>query len=385
MTHELKAIQQDKAAPLRPLTVAEQMLGATELLHYADKFRGYTFACVIGQTGWLGDFFLDIKVFYLAHIRILICCVYRPWLESQVAEWNSRGYALDYFETTTAGIADLAAAVKDSISKQRLPVIAIKGTPQVDVPPSKFHDDALAMAAAAGSQRAFILSSAEGIIINNRLLSHISSSDVINIPDDAVLNVSRDTLNYLATKQLQYGMELVVLHASAGSMFQEVFSHIGIGTLLSDMHKILFRGAKPTDARDIAFIMKPYVQAGALLPVSEDSIVQNVENYYVYTINEDVVGVGRLTEYGEGYELGKLATLPRYRRKGLARSMLEELIKRAVADGKKFVFSLTIESIMVDLLTSLGFSEVARETLPESWKNGYDFKRPSRAFLYNLP
>lgn len=384
MTHELNINKEILSEPLRPLTVEEQMLRSTEILHYADKFRGRTFACIVGQTNWLGDFFLDLKVFYLAHIQMMICCVYRPWLKNQITEWNTWGYAMDYFEASNTDLTQLSEEIKNSLSNQRLPVIAIKDTSQIDLPPSNFHDDALKIAAAAGANRAFILGSAEGIIINERLLSHISSKDALNVSQQDKINVSYEMLNYLIQKHLQYNLELVVLKAGAGSMYQEVFTHIGIGTLFSDTHKIQFRTARLHDARDIAFIMRPYVQKNIMLPISEDSIVQDIESFHVYTINDDVVAVGRLSDYGESYELGKLATLPRYRRKGLARSLIDELIKFSKEKGKKYIFSLTVEPKAMELFLSAGFKEVDRKTLPESWQVDYDFSRPSKAYRFDL-
>ena len=121
-----------------------------------------------------------------------------------------------------------------------------------------------------------------------------------------------------------------------------------------------------------------------MLPVSEDSIVQDIENYHVFTINDDIVAIGRLTDYGECYELGKLATLPRYRRKGLARSMVDELIHFAKNKNKEYIFSLTVEPKAMELFLSAGFKEVDRKTLPESWQLDYDFSRPSRAFRFDL-
>ena len=368
-----------------PLSVEEQMLNAAELLHYADKFRDEIFACVLGHTQWLSDIFLDLKVFYLAHIKILICCPYEEGLRERLLEWNPRGYAFDYHETAADAPAQAAIdAAYSSLRAERIPVIAFRGVAAAEFPPSAFHDHAIAAAAGTGAHKIFLLSALDGVSLDHKLLSHISEQEAREFTAASPLNIPEPTLAYLSARRAAHEVDLVVLRARSGNLFQEVFTHLGVGTLFSDDYHNVFRRAQLNDSRDIAFLMKPYVQARIMLPLSEDEIAATIDSFYVYTINAQIVAVAKLSSYGEAYELGKLATLPRYRGKGLARALVQQLVQRAAEDGKRYLFALTVDVHTGNFFKRLGFEEVPRESLPAEWQAGYDFKRGSLAYRCQL-
>ncbi len=58
--------------------------------------------------------------------------------------------------------------------------------------------------------------------------------------------------------------------------------------------------------------------------------------------------------------------------------------EEARAQGKKFVFSLSIEPKMWQFFLGLGFVETDRATLPEEWQKGYDLSRESKGFRLDL-
>ena len=164
------------------------------------------------------------------------------------------------------------------------------------------------------------------------------------------------------------------------NLFREVFTHLGSGTLFSEDYSNVFRQASLSDARDIALLMRPYIRSGAVLPINEDDVAGNINSYFLYSVNEQVVAAARLIDYGKAYEIGKLVTLPRYQRKGRARKLIKQLLEKAAADGKEYIFSLTTEERMGDFFESCGLKEIDRSQLPADWKTGYDLKRPSRAY-----
>ncbi len=82
--------------------------------------------------------------------------------------------------------------------------------------------------------------------------------------------------------------------------------------------------------------------------------------------------------------MGKLCTLPRYQARGRARELVRAILDKARQDGKRAVFALTVQDYVAEFFERLGFRQVPRESLPPSWQAGYDFSRPSRAFLHSL-
>jgi amino-acid N-acetyltransferase len=126
--------------------------------------------------------------------------------------------------------------------------------------------------------------------------------------------------------------------------------------------------------------MKPYIQSGTILPVTEDDIAKEVQDYYVYSVNNSIVATAKLNHYDSAVELAKFCTLPRYQGKGRARELAQKMIQYAKEAGKEMIFALTIEPKMVEFFKSLGFEECDRSSLPESWQKQYDMERSSKAF-----
>jgi amino-acid N-acetyltransferase len=170
------------------------------------------------------------------------------------------------------------------------------------------------------------------------------------------------------------------LKGEAGCLFLEIFTHRGKGTLLTNDYPNVIRRGQISDVMDIALLLKPYISSGAILSVSEDAIADEVEDYYVYTVNNSIVAISKLTDHGPAIELAKFCTLPRYQGKGRARELAEKMIETVKQANKEFIFALSIEPKMFEFFKSLGFEECTRECLPENWKKQYDMSRSSKAF-----
>jgi N-acetylglutamate synthase-like GNAT family acetyltransferase len=131
-------------------------------------------------------------------------------------------------------------------------------------------------------------------------------------------------------------------------------------------------------------LMSPSIKAGNVLSVSEEAVAHDIDQFYVYCVNDAIIASAKLIDYGAAAELGKFCTLPRYRGRGRARKLARNLIQRAREEGKVYVFGLSTSKEMWDFFKDLGFTETPRETLPDDWKRNYDFNRPSRAFRLDL-
>jgi len=176
----------------------------------------------------------------------------------------------------------------------------------------------------------------------------------------------------------------VITNSNPGSIYQEVFTHQGIGTLISNFPDGIIRNGTPKDVFLVSRLMKPYIDRGLLLPISEENLQNEIFEFELYIINNSVVAGAKIIDYGEASELAKFFSLPRFRRRGHARTLALSLIDKARERNKKYVFSLSVTKNMWDFFLSLGFYEVSRELLPDSWKEHYDFSRDSKAFKLDL-
>ena len=170
----------------------------------------------------------------------------------------------------------------------------------------------------------------------------------------------------------------------SGNLFIEIFTHQGSGVLVTQNLNQEIRRAGKTDVMDISLLMKPYIQKKSILPVTLDELATKVDEYFVAFINDELVGAARLKPWGTSFELSKFITLPRYRGKGIAKSLCENLIKEAKSTGIKELFALSIEPKMIEFFLGFGFEAVEKSLLPSEWQKGYDQKRNSTALRLHL-
>lgn len=118
--------------------------------------------------------------------------------------------------------------------------------------------------------------------------------------------------------------------------------------------------------------------------MEENTIAQNLENFWVYEIDGQVVAVMRIKDYGDWIEIATGVTLFRDRKFGRTSELFLHLLEEAKNRKKKGVFGVGIDPRMEKRLLSLGFREVEHRELPQAWQDQYDLSRPSRAFALEL-
>ncbi len=368
-------------------SLEEQILNSIELFHYSYKFRESTFGIIVDSSETLESILPDIRVLQSSRIRTVIFCRADAMLEEHVKRWKQRGHNFEYLQIGQDHSPDEIPkrVVKLSMTSGEVPVIAFEDKETLSFTPCRFYDRAIQGAHFLGARKVFLPGPYAGLTVNGKFHSHPKPAEVHElIAGTAQLNLSREFLAYIAAKLLETKIELIVLEARVGTLYQEVFSHRGVGTLFAEEYPAQFRSALPSDVGDIALLMKPYIKIRQILAVTESQIFDTLDGYCVHTMNGQLVATAKLTDYGDCAEIGKICTLPRYQHKGRARALTEWIIHKAKQQGKRWVFSLSTQGRMFVFFRQLGFNEVPREDLPQAWKVGYDFQRPSRAFRLDL-
>ncbi|MCB0324354.1 MAG: GNAT family N-acetyltransferase, partial [Bdellovibrionales bacterium] len=262
------------------------------------------------------------------------------------------------------------------------PVVSLEGPA---LPSLALRQCGLAIAEDLRARKVFYLTHVSALEIDGRRRSHLSADEAAELlAANVVLNVEGAVLEDAIRANRRSGSEFALLAGTPGAIFNEVFTHIGSGTLFTEAYPNVFRPARLSDVYDIGLLLKPYEEDGSILPMTEERIAEGIEHFFVFTVNDAVVAAARLIDYGVAAEVGKFCTLPRFRGRGRARKLALCLIERARALGKEYVFALSTSSEMWSFFRSLEFIEVARESLPESWRTQYDFTRPSKAFRLDL-
>jgi N-acetylglutamate synthase-like GNAT family acetyltransferase len=360
-----------------------QMLNALEFFHYSSRFQERLFILALDGDINLENIVTDLRVLNAARIRCIVVAWNDERLEEKLNQWKRRGYPFGFSSFSTLHEFD-QTEISTLISEYEggaIPVIGLKDPELSARDGSRMDQFAMNLARHFTVDKVFFLSSYDGLCIDDGFVSHLTPHEAGNFLKGAdEVNIGQDRFEFFIQNNLDYGFEIVLLRGESGCLFQEIFTHRGKGSLLTNDYPNVIRRGKVSDVMDIALLLRPYISSGAILPVSEDSIAGEVEAYYVYTVNNSVVAIAKLTDHGSAMELAKFCTLPRYQGKGRARELAERMINTVRQANKEFIFALSIEPKMTDFFISLGFSECDRGTLPESWQVKYDMSRPSKAF-----
>ncbi len=131
------------------------------------------------------------------------------------------------------------------------------------------------------------------------------------------------------------------------------------------MEPIIYRRARPTDARAIVQLINHYSAKGVMLPRPYAQVVEKIRDFVVATEERSGVlkGIVALHVVGEDLaEIRSLAVEEASQGKGFGRKMLEVCLKDAKELQLQRVFALTYQT---DFFTKLGFSKVEKLTLPQ--------------------
>jgi amino-acid N-acetyltransferase len=168
-----------------------------------------------------------------------------------------------------------------------------------------------------------------------------------------------------------------------GGVLKELFSNLGVGTMVFTDEYDSIRALHSRDLPDILRVMEPFMQNGTLIRRDPEQIQQKKEDYVVLEIDGSVRACGALHDWGESQgEIAAVATDPQYTDLGLGRKIVGFLVEKAKKAGMKRVFVLTIQS--QDWFESLGFEETTVGSLPEGKRKVYDTVRGSKVFALRL-
>lgn len=352
-----------------------KLLYASELFHYANKFRGQNFIIVFKNLNDFLELVDDLKVLNKASINLLIIIDQRKLsdISSEIKQFIKTNLEFKSVDLINNNLKDdLTNLFKNGLS----PIINLK---KENLNELVFFINSLLSTSYRISKLIFA-GYFPPIKINNRLAYYLSHKEL-----NKLIEIDKNYLELnIIIQKIGDQAELVLIEPKKGVLFKEIFSYLGSGTLITNKTEILFSKANISYASQIYHILLSYIEEGAILPISEKEIIERIEEFFVLKIDEAVIAVISIKRYDDSVELAKLCTLPRYRQQGLAGRLIHEIIgycKENQFNGTKInsIFALSTNDKVIELFNSFGFENFDREGLPESWKKNYDFSRESKA------
>jgi len=168
-----------------------------------------------------------------------------------------------------------------------------------------------------------------------------------------------------------------------GAILREIFSNLGVGTMVYGNEYESVRPMVVDDISDVLRLMTPLMEEGILIRRTEDDLMNAMADFVVYEIDGVVHACGALHDQGQGQgEIAAIATNPVYSHLSMGRKILSYLVERADRLGMTRVFVLTTRTL--DWFEQLGFVEADLASLPPKKQASYNHARKSRIFGLNL-
>ncbi|MFT3780628.1 MAG: amino-acid N-acetyltransferase [Nibricoccus sp.] len=171
-----------------------------------------------------------------------------------------------------------------------------------------------------------------------------------------------------AIKAIETGTPRV--HVVDGRIFDglinEIFSNEGVGTLVYGNDYQQIRTATRRDARHIYNLIRGAVRREELLPRSEQTIEKNIDQFFVFEIDENIIACVSLTFYPDKpqmAEVGSLYVLPFYQNRDIGRKMVDYACLKARERGVKTIIALSTQSYGF-FASVLNFEDADKEILP---------------------
>lgn len=189
----------------------------------------------------------------------------------------------------------------------------------------------------------------------------------------------------LALQAARNGVERVHLVDGRvdGAVVREIFSNLGVGTMIHTNEYQSIRGMRRDDVPDVHRLMRPLIDRGVLVPRSEVDLTDLHGDFVVFETDGMVHGCGALHRYEDVQaEIAGLAVDPQYDHLGIGQRIVAYLIERARSEGVERVFALTTQAS--DWFEQLGFIPGTVADVPDQKRSAYDHSRKSRILIYNL-
>lgn len=151
-------------------------------------------------------------------------------------------------------------------------------------------------------------------------------------------------------------------------LLNEIFSNEGVGTLVYGNDYQQIRKATKRDTRMIYNLTRGAVRREELVFRSLERIERNIDSFYVYEIDENLIACISLVTYPDQPrmpELASLCVMPFYQNRGVGKKMVEFALREARRRGAERVFSLTTQAYAFFTKVT-GFREASSDILPEA-------------------
>jgi amino-acid N-acetyltransferase len=176
----------------------------------------------------------------------------------------------------------------------------------------------------------------------------------------------------------------LVTRRSPGSLLLELFTHAGVGTMITADTVEKLRPAKIEDVRSMLALIEPLEADGTLVKRSRELLEAEIGNFLVIEHDARIVGCAALYPFPDdkSAEFACLAVANEYRDAGYGERLLKACEERAKGLRVRKLFALTTQA--AHWFLEQGFRAADVDTLPARRQALYNWRRGSKVFLKRI-
>jgi amino-acid N-acetyltransferase len=238
----------------------------------------------------------------------------------------------------------------------------------------RINSDLLAaeLAEVLQASKILYLSEVPGLLIDGEIRRDISVEDLRAILSEHPEKIDERCRSKAtqAVKTIESGTPRV--HLVDGTVFDsllnEIFSNEGVGSLIYGNDYQQIRQATRRDVRAIYNLTRSAVRREELIYRSQQAIEKNIEQFYMFEIDEAIIACVTLYFYPDKpdlAEVGSLYVMPFYQKRGIGKKMVEFACIQAKKQGASRAVALSTQSFGF-FTNTCGFEETDKSILPEA-------------------
>ncbi len=176
----------------------------------------------------------------------------------------------------------------------------------------------------------------------------------------------------------------IVPHSMDGSVLLELFTHDGVGTMITYENIDILRDATIQDVGSILQLIEPYEANGTLVKRGRELLEREIENFSVMEHDGVIFGCAALYPF-PAEKMGEMACLivdPEVQKEGEGERILIHIENRARAMGLTHLFILTTQT--AHWFLQRGFVYASVNELPKDRQHMYNWQRKSQVLIKKL-
>lgn len=333
-------------------------MNVRSVLEYVPCFRGRLFVVHIDAevlaSEELVDALLDVDALHEIGVRLVLVAEGNDTTLLARKAGECEMHAAVAEQTLTAGEAAVAR-IREIVERPQVAIVASGAQ-------GRFDEGSISMAVRLGAAKYIVLQMGQVPSHHGQPIFAILESEVT--PQTACSHV-KELME--AACVCRRGIPRVHLldGQHRGVLLDEIFSEEGVGTMVHTDSYRAIRELQEDDIPELLSLIARSMVDEKLVHRTYESIREHLESYYVYTLDDTIVGCVALYPYPKEHcaELGCLFIKKSYEGHGYGRAMCQFAEEKARAQGFHRIFAIS-QSAVTYFRDRLNYAELPRTVLP---------------------